>query len=921
MRGSRSGSSAATRLAGRFLAMARSSGMERRYFSDPVLFARECLTWPAGDSLAPYQEEILRRVESDHRVCSRGPRGYGKSAGFAILVVWFAITRELARTPWKIVTTAGAWSQLEDYLWPEIRLWASRVRWDVLGLQPWREDRDLMKTGIQLRYGAAVAANPRVSARIEGGHAAQFLYVFDEAKLIPATTWDSAEGSAASSTGTRELRWLAQSSGGDADGRFYEISMGRVPGWWVRHVTRDETIAAGRMSPAWATRMRELWGETSPAYQNHVLGNFASSGGANTVIRLSDVERAFERWREMDRTGRMPPPGSPLVFGVDVGTGNLGRDPATVARRYGSAITVIDVHRFSERYPEMQLAGIVAGHLTAGGVAVVDAIGQGAGVVSRLREQHKPVVAFVAGAGSTAKDSSGSFGFVNCLTGDAVVAPIGDLLGIYRSRHQGALYRVKTARGDDFTATPNHKVLTGRGWVAVKSLDVGDKLCNPEVCYPSRMPAVGPKEYTVPATIGEIYGAAYRTFGAERVEGGAVDFHGDRPVGDVDIVRIDRELLRVRESNRQQTQDEKLIGSLVPAGLLSLECSFPHPIGIGNGPMRVGASFPYDGMPRGVDASLFQRHTITPQVVCFDGGAQVDPSFGQDASHGALVLADGLADGLDRLPRQVALDDSVFVGDNGTPQLGSGFLGTKGNSVLPENPPNHIPIRATGPLERVEGLTVRVPVQNDLGVDGVAGLEADSLGLPTDGDSVVCQTVLDGAPGNAERGAQRLPGFTGEVPLDEVVSIDVSEQGVSPFVYTLWTSTGLYSTTNVVHKNCRAEAWWRLREMLADPESEIALPPDPILLGELTAPGWKMTSNGRIQVESKDEIAKRLGKLESRKALDEGGSTNRADAVVQAFAIVQPQHSYEGGVNIGERAVYADDPEGDGWGDEMSEEY
>lgn len=134
-------------------------------------------------------------------------------------------------------------------------------------------------------------------------------------------------------------------------------------------------------------------------------------------------------------------------------------------------------------------------------------------------------------------------------------------------------------------------------------------------------------------------------------------------------------------------------------------------------------------------------------------------------------------------------------------------------------------------------------------------------------------------------------------------------------------STAKDSSGSFGFVNQRAEAWWRLREMLADPESEIALPPDPILLGELTAPGWKTTSNGRIQVESKDEIAKRLGKLESRKALDEGGSTNRADAVVQAFAIVQPQYSYEGGVNIGERAVYADDPEGDGWGDEMSEEY
>lgn len=75
--------------------------------------------------------------------------------------------------------------------------------------------------------------------------------------------------------------------------------------------------------------------------------------------------------------------------------------------------------------------------------------------------------------------------------------------------------------------------------------------------------------------------------------------------------------------------------------------------------------------------------------------------------------------------------------------------------------------------------------------------------------------------------------------------------------------------------NKRAEAWWRFREEL-DPDQEggspIALPPDPELRADLTAPTWKLTARG-IQIESKDEIRKRLGR-----------SPGKADAVVMALS-------------------------------------
>lgn len=75
--------------------------------------------------------------------------------------------------------------------------------------------------------------------------------------------------------------------------------------------------------------------------------------------------------------------------------------------------------------------------------------------------------------------------------------------------------------------------------------------------------------------------------------------------------------------------------------------------------------------------------------------------------------------------------------------------------------------------------------------------------------------------------------------------------------------------------NKRAEAWWRMREAL-DPSQEggspVALPPDPQLRADLAAPTWKMATRG-IQVESKEDIKKRLGR-----------SPDRGDAVVMCLS-------------------------------------
>lgn len=73
--------------------------------------------------------------------------------------------------------------------------------------------------------------------------------------------------------------------------------------------------------------------------------------------------------------------------------------------------------------------------------------------------------------------------------------------------------------------------------------------------------------------------------------------------------------------------------------------------------------------------------------------------------------------------------------------------------------------------------------------------------------------------------------------------------------------------------NKRSAAWWNMRDLLRpDNPHPISLPDVPELVGELTAPAWREVAGGKIQVEAKADIKKRIGR-----------STDFADAVVQAF--------------------------------------
>jgi hypothetical protein len=392
-----------------------STGMAA-YRDRPADFVNECFTWKRNREPAFYQLENLELLVEHKRLCVRGPHGLGKTTTEAWAVLWFALTRDAAGEDWKIPTTASAWRQLTKYLWPEIHKWSKVLRWDRVERDPFTK-LELMTLNLKLRHGEAFAVASSDPASIEGAHADQVLYIYDEAKAIPAKTYDATEGafSGAGDDTANEAYALASSTPGEPSGRFYEIQK-RAKGledWHAVHVKKEDTVKAGRVSLEWAEQRKRQWGAESAVYLNRVEGEFASAE-EDGVIPLGWVELANERWLQLADEGKID--GGILIgaeleaCGVDVAT--TGKDKTVIARRFSAVIAEI---RHTSKEDTMETTGRVqaAVHGT-NAMPIIDVLNMGKGVVDRLRELGRPCVAFNASAGSKKRDSTGEFGFVNC---------------------------------------------------------------------------------------------------------------------------------------------------------------------------------------------------------------------------------------------------------------------------------------------------------------------------------------------------------------------------------------------------------------------------------------------------------------------------------------------------------------------------
>lgn len=122
----------------------------------------------------------------------------------------------------------------------------------------------------------------------------------------------------------------------------------------------------------------------------------------------------------------------------------------------------------------------------------------------------------------------------NCFIGETLVTTDSQIKASYRHEYVGELITIDTSSGVHFTCTPNHPILTPRGWVAAKSLNDGDNLLITGRSGAKRSfwkPNVN-HAFASMETVHELFDVLF----AKRATVTGVDFHGDIATSDVEVV-------------------------------------------------------------------------------------------------------------------------------------------------------------------------------------------------------------------------------------------------------------------------------------------------------------------------------------------------------------------------------------------------
>lgn len=255
---------------------------------------------------------------------------------------------------------------------------------------------------------------------------------------------------------------------------------------------------------------------------------------------------------------------------------------------------------------------------------------------------------FPGATGATAR-YPGDFGVaeedINCFVPETEVR--GAFFGGVRSMYSGPIVEIQTAGGRRLRVTPNHPVLTPRGFVAAGELRCGDYVIGYGVNIES--PAKRQNIHNPPSRIDQVFGAIGAPGFSASVGVHTKDLHGDaaRVHGEVDVVAIDGMLLPhrtaavangIREFSLMPTPSSygafvsdgpaaHLVGRRDPAarGIPRSSTLQPRRSGVHKRPLqplRVGT-------PSEIDASFFESGAETsasnPGLVAelFEGGSSL----------------------------------------------------------------------------------------------------------------------------------------------------------------------------------------------------------------------------------------------------------------------------------------------------------
>jgi phage terminase large subunit len=318
-----------------------------RWAKDPCAFAYFIL----GVELWPFQREFLESIRDNPRTAVAAGRKVSKDHTVSVAALWWYCTRDDAR----VFHTAVNNQQVNGVAYRQMRLlWdnagrcvackkvdAQKVlRREQPGPRPCPHSAMLAGTvGLKADTGIVAADLREIKGRtaadpvgLSGLSGANILAIVDEASEYPDAMYNIVQGNLAA----EGCRFVAISNPTSPRGWFCDIfhrpqhrdpsspayvKQFNVSSTTTPNVVLGREVIPGLASRAWIEAMKAYWGEDSPLYKCHVLGQFVLNE-AGAIHTIESIFAAQARWGDTLADGV-------LTVGIDpAGDGGRGDESA-----------------------------------------------------------------------------------------------------------------------------------------------------------------------------------------------------------------------------------------------------------------------------------------------------------------------------------------------------------------------------------------------------------------------------------------------------------------------------------------------------------------------------------------------------------------------------------------------------------------
>jgi hypothetical protein len=331
---------------------------------------------PLSDEEQEYAGKIGVSIRSGH--------GTGKDAFLAWVYLWLLTCFPGARG----LVTAPTQHQLQDILWPEMRVWmrkSSGKLGDILDIQ---SEKAFRRGGKGADEAFVVNRTARVTGDKEeqaetlaGFHSDYMVLSVDEASGVADGVFLPLEGA---QTGKFNIGVLISNPTRN-NGYFYQTHHRDRKNWvalhWSCESSNMDDVTGTQAMAGYVARMKGKYGTDSNFYRMRVQGEFPEAE-PDALISLELIMSAVDR-------DVVENPKQGLVLGVDVA--RMGDDVSIICPRRGMLVEPLIEYR---KLDTMELCGHIMGAMAdlKPATTLIDCIGIGAGVVDRLREMRKTVI-------------------------------------------------------------------------------------------------------------------------------------------------------------------------------------------------------------------------------------------------------------------------------------------------------------------------------------------------------------------------------------------------------------------------------------------------------------------------------------------------------------------------------------------------